>query len=139
MTIPDLARHFGIPVGLSDHTLGTDVAVAAVSLGASAIEKHFTMSRSEPGPDSAFSLEPEEFAALVRSSRTAWAALGCIRYGPTENEEGQSDVPPIALHREGHGGRRGVHVGEPAFRFGRASGWRPRSIRTFWVGVPAGR
>ena len=88
MTIPDLARRFGVPVGLSDHTLGTDVGVAAVSLGASVIEKHFTMSRSEPGPDSAFSLEPEEFAALVHSSRTAWAALGCIRYGPTEDEKG---------------------------------------------------
>ena len=88
MTIPDLARRFGVPVGLSDHTLGTDVAVAAVSLGASVIEKHFTLSRSEPGPDSAFSLEPEEFAALVRSSRTAWEALGCVRYGPTEDEKG---------------------------------------------------
>ena len=61
-TIPHLAEAFDVPVGLSDHTLGIEVPVAAVSLGACIIEKHFTLSRSKPGPDSAFSLEPQEFA-----------------------------------------------------------------------------
>jgi len=80
-TIPHLAGAFGVPVGLSDHTLGTTVPVAAVSLGASIIEKHFTLSRSCPGPDSEFSLEPAEFKAMVAAIRVAEKALGRIHYG----------------------------------------------------------
>ena len=86
-TIPHLADAFGVPVGLSDHTLGTAAAVAAVALGACVVEKHFTLSRDVEGPDSAFSLEPAEFARLVEEVRTAEAALGEVTYGRTEGEE----------------------------------------------------
>ncbi|HKV41455.1 MAG TPA: pseudaminic acid synthase [Blastocatellia bacterium] len=86
-TIPDMARRFSVPVGLSDHTLGIAVPVAGVALGACIIEKHFTLSRSRPGPDSAFSLEPDEFKAMVDSVRTVEKALGCVSYKVTPSEE----------------------------------------------------
>jgi len=86
-TIPHLRKLFGCEVGLSDHTMGVGVAVAAVALGATVIEKHFTLSRSDGGVDSAFSLEPHELAALVQESERAWQALGEVRYGPTEAEQ----------------------------------------------------
>ena len=85
-TIPEMARRFGVPVGLSDHSMGTAVPVAAVSLGASIIEKHLTLSRSDGGPDSAFSLEPAEFRAMVEAVRIAEQALGAVRFGPSERE-----------------------------------------------------
>jgi N-acetylneuraminate synthase len=85
-TIPHLARTFSLPVGLSDHTLGIAVPVAAVALGACLVEKHFTLSRSQPGPDSAFSLEPREFREMVQAIRTAEQALGEIHYGVSEQE-----------------------------------------------------
>ena len=85
-TIPHLAEAFQLPVGLSDHTLGIAVPVAAVALGACIIEKHFTLSRSVPGPDSAFSLEPEEFKAMVDAVRTAEKVLGTVHYGVSERE-----------------------------------------------------
>ncbi len=85
-TLPALAQHFGCGVGLSDHTLGLGVAVASVALGASVIEKHFTISRTYGGPDSAFSAEPAELAQLVEETRRAWLALGRVRYGPTASE-----------------------------------------------------
>lgn len=85
-TIPHLAEAFGVPVGLSDHTLGLAVPVAAVSLGACIIEKHFTLSRSQPGPDSAFSLEPDEFRAMVEAVRQAEKAVGRVSYQPTPKE-----------------------------------------------------
>jgi N-acetylneuraminate synthase len=80
-TIPHLAAAFGVPVGLSDHTLGIAVPVAAVAVGARVIEKHFTLSRADPGPDSAFSLEPAEFRAMVEAVRTVEQALGQVHYG----------------------------------------------------------
>jgi pseudaminic acid synthase len=86
-TIPHLAEAFGVPVGLSDHTLGIAVPMAAVALGACIIEKHFTLSRAEPGPDSAFSLEPPEFKAMVDGVRTAERALGTIHYGLCGKDE----------------------------------------------------
>lgn len=86
-TIPHLAKTFDVVAGLSDHTLDATVPVAAVTLGASIIEKHMTLSRDEEGPDSAFSLEPEEFRGMVEAVRTAEQALGNVRYGPTESEE----------------------------------------------------
>jgi pseudaminic acid synthase len=86
-TIPDLAESFGVVAGLSDHTLGISVPVASVALGASIIEKHFTLSRENVGPDSAFSLEPEELKALVVAVRVAEKALGSVSYGATEHEE----------------------------------------------------
>jgi pseudaminic acid synthase len=86
-TIPHLRELFGCQVGLSDHTMGVGVAVAAVALGATVIEKHFTLSRADGGVDSAFSLEPGELSALVQESERAWQALGQVRYGPTEAEK----------------------------------------------------
>jgi N-acetylneuraminate synthase len=85
-TISHMAAAWGVPVGLSDHTLGIAAAVVAVAFGASIIEKHLTLSRSEPGPDAAFSLEPHEFADLVRSVREAESAVGDVRYGPSPHE-----------------------------------------------------
>jgi pseudaminic acid synthase len=85
-TIPHMADAFGVPVGLSDHTLGIAVPVAAVALGACIIEKHLTLSRSVPGPDSAFSLEPHEFKSMVENVRTAEKALGRVTYELTERE-----------------------------------------------------
>ena len=85
-TIPELARKFDVPVGLSDHTMGIAVPVAAVALGASIIEKHLTLSRSQPGPDSAFSLEPHEFKAMVEAVRTTERALGKAQFGPAPHE-----------------------------------------------------
>ena len=85
-TIPELARRFDVPVGLSDHTMGIAVPVAAVALGACIIEKHLTLSRSQPGPDSAFSLEPHEFKAMVEAVRTTERALGKVQFGPAAHE-----------------------------------------------------
>lgn len=85
-TIPHLRELFNTEVGLSDHTMGLGVAVASVSLGASVIEKHFTLARADGGVDSSFSLEPHELSALVMESERAWQALGKVRYGPTEAE-----------------------------------------------------
>ena len=85
-TISHLSEAFGLPVGLSDHTLGIAVPVTAVALGACLVEKHFTLSRDLPGPDSAFSLEPQEFRAMVEAIRVAETALGEIRYEMTKEE-----------------------------------------------------
>jgi pseudaminic acid synthase len=85
-TIPYLRDVFHCQVGLSDHTLGVGVAVASVALG-TVIEKHFTLDRGEGGVDSAFSLEPEEFASLVKETESAWKSLGGISIGPTKEEE----------------------------------------------------
>ena len=89
--IPDLISRFNLPVGLSDHTMTAEVAIAAVALGACIIEKHLTLSRDKPGPDSAFSLEPEEFKAMAGAVRTVEAALGAADYHPGE-EESKSSV-----------------------------------------------
>lgn len=86
-TIPHLGQAFQCPVGLSDHTMGAAVAIAAVSLGATIIEKHFTLSRADGGPDSAFSMEPEEFAHMVRDIRIAENALGKVSYSRTDKEK----------------------------------------------------
>ncbi len=85
-TIPHLRELFDCPVGLSDHTLGIAVPIAAVSLGAKVIEKHFTLSRKHRSPDSFFSLEPDEFKELVENIRIAESALGKVRYGLTKGE-----------------------------------------------------
>ncbi|MGH7929495.1 MAG: pseudaminic acid synthase [Candidatus Binatia bacterium] len=85
-TIPHLAQAFGVPVGLSDHTLGGVVPVVAATLGACIIEKHFTLSRSLSGPDSAFSLEPQEFKAMVDAVRISEKALGRVEYGLSTSE-----------------------------------------------------
>jgi pseudaminic acid synthase len=85
-TIPHLSEAFQVPAGLSDHTLGIAIPVVAVALGACIVEKHFTLSRSIPGPDSSFSLEPEEFKAMVKAIRTTEKALGKINYEITPKE-----------------------------------------------------
>lgn len=85
-TIPHLAEAFGVPVGLSDHTIGIAVPVASVTLGACIIEKHFTLSRNIVSPDSAFSLEPSEFKAMVEAIRTVEKALGQVHYGVSDKE-----------------------------------------------------
>lgn len=84
--IPHLAKTFGLVTGLSDHTSGIEVPVAAVALGGSLLEKHVCLSRADPGPDTAFSLEPDEFKALVSAVRTTERALGTVGYGPTDVE-----------------------------------------------------
>jgi pseudaminic acid synthase len=85
-TIPHLSAAFQVPVGLSDHSLGIAVPVAAVALGACVVEKHFTLSRSVPGPDSSFSLEPEEFKAMVYAIRITEKAIGKVSYEITHEE-----------------------------------------------------
>lgn len=87
LTIPHLRELFDCEVGLSDHTMGVGVSVASVALGASVIEKHFTLSRADGGVDSAFSMEPAEMAQIVLETERAWQALGHVSYGPTEAEE----------------------------------------------------
>ncbi len=87
-TIPDMIERFGMATGLSDHTIDNTTAIASVVLGASLIEKHFTLDRNGGGPDDSFSLEPEDLAALCRDSKTAWKALGKVDYGQKSSEHG---------------------------------------------------
>lgn len=87
LTIPHLRELFGCEVGLSDHTMGVGVSIASVALGATVIEKHFTLDRSDGGVDSTFSMEPTEMQQLVLESERAWQALGHVSYGATEAEK----------------------------------------------------
>lgn len=100
VTMPEIGRLFQVNVGLSDHTLGTGVSVASIALGASVIEKHFIIDRSAGGVDSAFSLEPDEFTALVNETRRAQQALGEIFFGGTASEQA------------GRKKRRSLYIGE---------------------------
>jgi N-acetylneuraminate synthase len=100
-TVPDLARRFGVVTGLSDHTPGAAAAVAAVALGASIIEKHFTLARADGGPDAAFSLEPDEFAAMTADCKAAWRALG------------QATYDELGSERAAAGHRRSLYVAQP--------------------------
>lgn len=89
-TIPDMIERFGLVTGLSDHTLDNTTAIASVVLGASLIEKHFTLDRNGGGPDDSFSLEPEDLSNLCRDSKTAWKALGQVDYGRKSSEQGNA-------------------------------------------------
>lgn len=89
-TISDMISRFGLVTGISDHTLDNTTAIASVALGASIIEKHFTLDRSGRGPDDSFSLEPPEFAALCRDARSVWTALGRVDYGRKSSEQGNA-------------------------------------------------
>jgi N-acetylneuraminate synthase len=99
-TIPHMRALFGCEVGLSDHTMGLGVAVAAIAHGATVIEKHFTLRRADGGVDSTFSLEPEEMRSLVIETERAWQSLGTVSYGPTTQE-----VPSLQF-------RRSIYVAE---------------------------
>ena len=88
LTIPNLKSLFNCEVGLSDHSMGIGVAIAGVALGATIIEKHFTINRSDGGVDSSFSMEPNEMRDLVSESKKAWNAIGSVHYGPTKSEIG---------------------------------------------------
>ena len=89
-TIPDMIERFGLVTGLSDHTIDNTTAITSVALGASLIEKHFTLDRNGGGPDDSFSLEPPELAALCRDTKTAWQALGQVDFGPKSSEQGNA-------------------------------------------------
>jgi pseudaminic acid synthase len=89
-TIPDMIQRFGLVTGLSDHTLDNTTAITSVAMGASIIEKHFTLDRSGGGPDDSFSLEPAELAALCFGAKTAWQALGKVDYGRKSSEQGNA-------------------------------------------------
>ena len=99
-TIPHMRELFGTEIGLSDHTMGVGVSVAAVTLGATVIEKHFTTSRADGGVDSAFSMEPHELKMLVEETERAWQSLGHIQYGPTDAEKDSTKF------------RRSLYIGE---------------------------
>lgn len=105
--LPALTEQFDLPVGLSDHTLGVTVPVAAVALGACMIEKHLTLTRDVPGPDSAFSLEPDEFKAMAAAARVAEQALGNAAFGRTDQEEAN------LLFRRSLFVVEDIHAGEP--------------------------
>jgi N-acetylneuraminate synthase len=87
-TIHDMIERFSLVTGLSDHTLDNTTAIASVALGASIIEKHFTLDRKGGGPDDSFSLEPLELAALCHGAKTAWSSLGQVDYGRKSSEQG---------------------------------------------------
>lgn len=87
-TIPDMMKRYGVPVGLSDHTLDNTTAIASVAMGACIIEKHFTLDRSGGGPDDSFSLEPSELKQLCDGARTAWESMGTVDYGRKSSEQG---------------------------------------------------
>ena len=87
LTIPEMRSRYGCEIGISDHTIGIGVSVAAVALGATVVEKHFTLQRSDGGVDSAFSMEPQEMAQLVIETERAWQSMGKVQHGPTEKEK----------------------------------------------------
>ena len=101
-TIPHMRELFGCQVGLSDHTMGIGVAVASIALGATVVEKHFTLRRADGGVDSAFSLEPEEMRMLVLETERAWQSLGNVSYGPSGDEAQITQVPPLVVCCSGH-------------------------------------
>lgn len=123
LSIPHMAKLFGCQTGLSDHTMGVGVAVASVALGATVIEKHFTLNRADGGVDSSFSLEPDEMNSLVTETGRAWQALGDVTYGPTEAE-----MKSLVF-------RRSLYVVEDIVAGGTLTPENIRAIRPGW-GLP---
>lgn len=109
-TLADMRERFGVPVGISDHTLGIAVPVTATALGANLIEKHLTIKRSDGGPDAAFSLEPQEMAEMVKSCRDAFAAIGQVTYQRAVSEK------PNAIFRRSLYIVKDIAAGEPFTR-----------------------
>ena len=109
-TIPHMSELFGCQTGLSDHTMGIGAAVASVALGATVVEKHFTLRRADGGVDSAFSLEPDEMHALVVETERAWQALGSVCYGPSAAEK------PSLQYRRSLYVTQDINAGEPFTR-----------------------
>lgn len=143
-TIVDMAERWPVPIGLSDHTLDDTCAIAAVALGARIVEKHVTLDRAAGGPDAAFSLEPDELARLVRAIRTTEAAMGSVRYGPSDSDRGSLAFrrslfvtsPVRAGERFGHHNVRSLRPADgldPA-RFGEVIG--RRAARSLDAGHP---
>ncbi len=132
LTIPNLRQLFGCEVGLSDHTMGVGVSVASVALGATVIEKHFTLRRADGGVDSAFSMEPSEMAQLVAETERAWQAIGSVRYGATEAEK---SLCSSVVRYMWFATLRLVTRSLPTMcaRFGRAWDCRPNSETIYWV------
>lgn len=117
LTIPDMIRRFGLVTGLSDHTLDNATAIASVALGASIIEKHFTLDRDGGGPDDSFSLEPPQLAALCSGAKTAWQALGQVDYGRKPSEQANVQF------------RRSLYFVKPLKRGDRVTADAVRSVR----------
>ena len=116
-TAPHLGAAFDCVVGLSDHTQGTAAAVASIALGGAIVEKHFTLSRADGGPDAAFSLEPAEFKQLVADCSSAWRAIGRVRYDPLGSERASKQF------------RRSLYAVRPIARGERFTRDNVRSIR----------
>lgn len=116
-TIPAMIERYGLVTGLSDHTLDNTTAIASVALGASIVEKHFTLDRKGGGPDDSFSLEPEDLSDLCRQARTAWAALGQVKTGRSESEKGNAQF------------RRSLYVCKPIKKGERITRENVRSVR----------
>ena len=133
-TIPELARKFGVPAGLSDHTMGIAVPVAAVALGACIIEKHLTLSRADHGPDSAFSLEPEEFRAMVDAVRFAEKALGEATIRASAREQASLKFRRSSVCSGRRKDRRNIHQQKRALH---PAG--PRSAHPTFAGNPGRR
>lgn len=116
-TIPDMIDRFGLVTGLSDHTIDNTTAIASVVMGASIIEKHFTLNRNGGGPDDSFSLEPAELAALCSGTNTAWQALGHVDYGRKSSEQGNVKF------------RRSLYFVKPLMQGDRVTADAVRSVR----------
>jgi len=126
-TIPHMQDLFRCQVGLSDHTQGVGVALAGVALGATVIEKHFTLRRADGGVDSAFSMEPREMVALVEETRRVWQAMGRIHYGPTDAEQGSLSLRrTLHVVRDMEAGERFTRENVRAIRPG--GGLAPRHL-----------
>lgn len=122
-TIPHMRELFGTEIGLSDHTMGVGVSVAAVTLGATVIEKHFTTSRADGGVDSAFSMEPHELKMLVKETERAWQSIGQVQYGPTDAEKDSTKF------------RRSLYIGEDLKAGDRLTNENVRNVRP-GLGLP---